>query len=124
LAVRRRGAEISVVVPLSANDCREAKQTIDLAVKTYTEQLKAKPGPGADIPELITMIRAENDHDQRLVVTLDLSRLARADGTDKAIEDAQLVLHYRETIDFLRAHQIPIDEKLSLKEVLDTFAGK
>jgi hypothetical protein len=70
------------------------------------------------------MIHAENDRDQRLVVALDLSRLAHLDGGDNAQRDAKLVPHYRETIDFLRAHQIPIDEKLSLKEVLDTLAGK
>lgn len=124
LAVQRRGAEISVAVPLSANDCREAKQTFDLAVKTYTEQHKPKPAAETGIPELITMIRAENDHDQRLVVSLDLSRLARLDGGDNALHDPNLVPHYRETIDFLRAHQIPIDEKLSLKEVLDMLEGK
>ncbi len=124
LVVHRRGGEISVAVPLSANDCREAKQTIDLAVKTFTEQHKPKPGPGTEIPELITMIHAENDRDQRLVVSLDLSRLARLDGGDNVLKDPKLVHHYRETIDFLRAHQIPIDENLSVKEVLDTLAAK
>ncbi|HKD38044.1 MAG TPA: hypothetical protein VKB78_14625 [Pirellulales bacterium] len=122
LTVNRQGAEFSVAIPLSANDCREAKQTFDLAVKAFAERQKGAARAGADIPELISMVQAENDHDQRLLIKLNLSRLARLDGGDNALRDPKLAPRYAETIEFARTHEIPIDEKVSLKEVLDSLA--
>jgi hypothetical protein len=95
-----------------------------VALKAFAEQQKANAGPTADVPDLTAMIHAENDHEQWLVVKLDLSRPVRLAGGENATQEPKLAPHYRETIDFARTHDIPIDDTLSLKQVLDGLAGK
>jgi hypothetical protein len=122
--IRRHGAQLELAMPLSANDCRELKETIDLWNRDAPQRFKAKPGDY--FTSLKGVLRAENDSDQRLVVTVDLPAILnlQQDSYTEAKPNPKLATCYSDTIAGLRSRSIPIDDKLTPKQIVDAFTAK
>jgi hypothetical protein len=123
LAVRRHGAEFELSVPLSRDDCRELKTTIDLWTNGVAEQLKAKPGNYA--VALTSILRAEDDGHGKLVASIDVAALSKLQELSygEARPDPKMDANYRDAIAALRSRSIPIDEKLTAKQVVEEFSA-
>ena len=85
-----------------------------------------KGRPGDYETSLKGVLRAENDGDQRLVVTVDLPALLtlQQDSFTEAKPNPQLATNYSDTIAGLRSRSIPIDDKLTPKEIIDAFGAR
>jgi len=120
----RHGSEVDLALPMSPEDCRQGKATIDLVNQGLMADFQADRGNSAPPPT--AMLRARVDDGGKLVITADIlmcENLAKSEYTE-AMPDPALKGNYRDAIAALREHGIPIDEKLTAKEVVDEFAGK
>jgi hypothetical protein len=124
IAIHRHGAELELAFPLSSDDCREAKTTVDLLTKYVVDQLKAKPGDAA--ASLWAMLHAENDGGRRLVLTVDVRLLTKLQQSTypTAAPVPKLAAVYQATVSKLRERGIPIDEKLTAKQVVENFIAE
>ncbi len=126
LAIVRHGGEFSISLPLSPNDRREAKATVDACKNALDKRL---PGlePLVMVAQLTHSIEAEDDGDKGLIVRFKLPPLVSLtpDSTyPNAKPDPKLADRYRNVIDFVRRQKMPIDDKLTVKEVVDGLAVK
>jgi hypothetical protein len=124
IGIHRRGAELELTLPLSPDDCRELKATIDVWNTETTRLLKAKPGDYTT--SLYGGLRVEDDGGQRLIVIADLMALSKLQELTytEAKSDPQLAGSYRNAIAALRSRSIPIDDKLTPKKIIDDFTAK
>ena len=123
MGVRRHGAELELAMPLSANDCRELKETIDLWNKESPRLFRAKPGDYQT--SLKGMLHAKNDGGRRLVVTTDLT-VSKQQGSSYADvkPNPKFATGYRAAIAALRDRSVPIDDKLTAKQIVVEFTAK
>ena len=124
MAIHRRGAELELTLPLSSDDCRELKATIDVVNNEATELLKAKPGDYTT--SLYGGLRAENDGGRRLIIVADAMASSKFQQLiyTSAKPDPQFAGSYQKTSAALRSREIPIDDQLTAKEVVDEVTTK
>jgi hypothetical protein len=105
-------------------DCRELKATIDVVNNEATELLKVKPGDYTT--SLYGGLRVENDGGQRLIIVADAMASSKFQQLiyPGAKPDPQLAASYQKVIAALRSREIPIDENLTTKEIVDQFTAK
>ena len=124
LGFHRHGSVLEIAFPLSAADLRQAKITVDLWKARSVKYLKTKPGDFG--PALSTMLHAEIDGSGRLVLTVNVRLLSKIEEQQLADckPDPKSAANYRDAIAALRAHKIPIDDKLKVRQIIDGFEGK
>ena len=136
----RKGGEIRLTWPLSADDCRRAKTTFD-AVR---ERLLKRDSPkkpaearaqneksppyvsGLSQAAVATMLQATIEENMRFVVAVRVPPFI--DLTHKAIRDAapqpKKTADYQKAIAAMKAAGAAIDEKLTIDEVIREFKPK
>jgi hypothetical protein len=124
IGIHRRGAELELTLPLSPDDCRELKATIEVWNRETTRLLKAKPGDYTT--SLYGGLRVEDDGGQRLIVIADPMALSKLQELTyaEAKPDPQLAASYRKAIEALHSRAIPIDDRLTPKKIIDDFTAK
>jgi len=125
LAIERKGAEFAVSLPMSAEDCRQAKLTLDFLWSKVVEHAKATAKPGEDrvsLPDLQTEIAGDN----HFVIKVTVKQFIGLSDTNypDAKPDPKLAANYRDTIAALEEQKIPIDRKLTVQQVISDFAGR
>jgi hypothetical protein len=120
----RPSARWAVRLPLSSDDCRELKATIDVVNNEATELLKAKPGDYTT--SLYGGRRGENDGGRRLIIVADAMASSKFQQLiyPRAKPEPQSAASYQKTIAALRSRAIPIDDQLTRKEIIDEFTAK
>jgi hypothetical protein len=98
-------------LPLTSDDCRELKATIDVVNNEATELLKAKPGDY--LTSLYGGLRVENDGGRRLIIVADATAISKFQQLiyTGSKPDPQLAASYQKAIASLRSRAIRIDDK-------------
>ncbi len=124
MGIHRRGAELELTLPLTSDDCRELKATIDVVNNEATELLKAKPGDYTT--SLYGGLRVENDGGRRLIIIADTMAVSKFQKLiyPGAKPEPQSAANFQKTIAALRSRAIPIDDQLTPKEIIDEFTAK
>lgn len=126
LAIIRHGGEFEVSLPLSPDDCREAKATIAACKEALDRHLPPAVEPLVRVGQISKTIQAENDDGKRLIIKFTVPPLVALslDAASPPPPDPKLAARYRDVIDFVRNQKISIDDNLTLKQVVEGFAPK
>jgi hypothetical protein len=132
LKVHRNGVVLSLGLPLSAADCQEAQKTMDVWRQRVGDVLKQSPGRYEF--GLSAALESEIAAGDQFVVKIDLLKFTKmneenyplktAPGSAKLPENPTkpLETHFSErSIATLQKNSIPIEEKLTAKEVVEGF---
>lgn len=125
LGVQRQGGEFRLALPLSAEDCRQAQETLQLVWKGVAEHRKSL-GQADDVCTLLPDARSEITADNHLVIVLAVKSCIGFSPTSytEAKADPKLADKYRATVAGLEPRGVPIDRQLTVEKVLADFAGQ
>ncbi len=124
LGVQRQGGEFRLALPLSAEDCRQAQETLQLIWKGIAEHRKAL-GKADEVCALLPDTRSEITADNHLVIVVAVKTCIGFSPTSytESKPDPKLADKYRATVAGLEPRGVPIDRQLTVEKVLADFAG-
>jgi len=121
--------EVSMILPLSAVDCREAVATLDLLRSTLTEQASEGNERYQKERETLAAVSLHHIEGTGLRVSFNMSTVFKLDassshdGTEDEPRD-NLETYYRSTIDSIRKANIPIRASLNFDDVMQKYKTK
>jgi len=131
LGFARKGFQLQLRVPMTPADRREAIATVEMAKKVLLDSIIRGPGMDASEPmkqwqtAVSAAVRAEEGPEGALLLILDVGKYVELATRDR--RDAEPIqssaADYRRAVEKVRAAGIPIDENLTLDQIIKSFTA-